>query len=706
MHLAPGIELVNNNSSINNGDITVASTWNLAAGTAGNLQNGTYVHAYETTDTTRQSYVTFDYRYVSSLGIDPGALTLRAVGNINIDASISDGFFQFRDYLDSDYVNQAATYLNNAQKRGMDASSGSANYYLYYLSAYSSSTNPVPVAPYSAAGNTASPGEVALATADLFPNTLNVCTANCGTAGATIVAVTNPGSWSYRITAGADVSSANPNAVQPLSSVQRGDVIIDSHASYTQQLYKWSADTGSTSKTVNLSTMVRTGTGDITVAAARDVLLKDKIAPGVIYAAGVNTARLTDPGYYLSNGALVAANADGFLEPQVLAYGSSQGSITGAISGPPTAAAFPHQGGDVEVVAQRDIIGYGDSISVSDPDDAVRTSYQYFAPWLLAQAEITPITTSSDKLSAALMGAGVYAPFNTNIASQASWWIQFGSFQQGILSAGGNVTVRAGRNLVDVSVSLPTTGRVSGGLVSLSTGAINTPVTQLYGSGNMTVRVGGDLLGGAFYEGSGQASIVVRGSVGSAGKLASGKKNLPLFAVDTGQIYLVAGGSIATAGVTNPAQLHAQTGSYADPTNSGYPTLLYMDTYGPDSAVSLTSISGDLTITGTPTLSAVHLHRRLALSGELLGGRAERRHHHHRHDQGQHARHHAEPVPAWHIPAPGRGQRRPDRRLRRHVRGGDVDLSVLLGRCVAAERGLQSVPAQRLGWRRLVRGRL
>ncbi|BBF93154.1 filamentous haemagglutinin family protein [Blastochloris tepida] len=602
VHLAPGIELVNTNSAINNGDITVASTWNLAAGSAYNLQDGRYVHTYEATDATRQSYVTFDYRYVSSLGIDPGALTLRAAGNININASISDGFFQFRNYLDAGYVSQVATYLGSG--RGLGLEYNSTRGYLYQLSSYSTAANAIPVAPYSAAGNGKSPTEVALATADLFPNTLNVCTANCGTAGATIEAVTNPGSWSYRFTAGADVSSANPNAMQPLASVQRGDVIIDGHASYGQPLY---SSTGSSSKTVNLSTMVRTGTGSITIAAARDVLLKDKIAPGVIYAAGVNTARLASPSYYLTNGAVVAANPDGFLEPQVLAYGSGQASVAGSIYGPPTEAAFPHQGGDVEVVAQRDIIGYGDSISVSDPDDAVRTSYQYFAPWLLAMAGITPVssTTASE---AALMGAGVYAPIGTSVASGTAWWIQFGSFQQGIMSVGGNVRVEAGRNLVDVSVSLPTTGRVSGGLASLSTGVVSTPVTHLYDSGNMAVRVGGDLLGGAFYEGSGQASIVVRGSVGSAGKLgsASGKTNLPLLAVDTGQINLVAGGAIATAGVINPAELHAQAGSAAYPTNStvaAQDRRIYMDTYGPDSAVSLTSVSGDITISSPPTLS-------------------------------------------------------------------------------------------------------
>src|SRR5262249_53387047 len=47
VHVLPGVELVNNTAtptSANNfGNITVVSNWNLAAGTAGNLQTATYV---------------------------------------------------------------------------------------------------------------------------------------------------------------------------------------------------------------------------------------------------------------------------------------------------------------------------------------------------------------------------------------------------------------------------------------------------------------------------------------------------------------------------------------------------------------------------------------------------------------------------------------------------------------------------------------
>ena len=76
------------------------------------------------------SSVKFNYRlypslYGANLGAlfgvsSPGVLTLRAVGNININASISDGFFQFANYLDPTYVSKISNYLNGVQIRGMD----------------------------------------------------------------------------------------------------------------------------------------------------------------------------------------------------------------------------------------------------------------------------------------------------------------------------------------------------------------------------------------------------------------------------------------------------------------------------------------------------------------------------------------------------------------------------------------------------------
>jgi filamentous hemagglutinin family protein len=623
MHVQPGIELVNST-----GSITVKDNWNLASGTAGNLQTGTNAttgQSFQYFDPT-SSYVNFNYRLVTPWGVDPGALTLRAAGDINIKASISDGFFQFGNYLDPNYLSWVASYLQN-NPRTMDQK----GLYTYYLNNFSSSA--VPIAPYSPAANAVSPTAQDLAVADLFPNQLRVCTVDCGAAN--IKAVTAPGSWSYGFTAGADTASANPHAMIALASAQQGNsgngigsVIVDKHSTYTQSLKVDDSSNPNINVTVNLPTMVRTGTGSISIAAALDLKLADTVAPGVIYAAGVNTAKLADPNYSLQtvNGVsgVAASNPDGFFEPQVLAYGNRATNGSGVYYGPPTAAAFPERGGDVAIDAQRDIVGYSGTGN---------KTVQYFQPWLLSDTGLTPVTATAG--AASLFGAGVFTPFGTQIASQTAWWIQYGSFQQGILSAGGNVSATAGRDLVDVSVSLPTTGRVSGGL-----SATSTPVTHVYGGGNMVVRAGRDILGGSFYEGSGHASIMAGGSVGQNGTVSRYASStlllpdVPLLAVDTGQIAMVAGGSISMAGVVNPAELHTQNPSFANPSPDSSQLPLYMDTYGPDSKVRLVATTGDVNITVAPTAitdqsilnSAVHAaaamypasFEALALNGNLI----------------------------------------------------------------------------------------
>ncbi|KQT03020.1 MULTISPECIES: filamentous haemagglutinin family protein [unclassified Bradyrhizobium] len=591
VHVQPGVDLVNSK-----GDITVSSNWNLAAGTAGGLKDGKF-------DPT-SSYIDFKYRLVTPWGgLDAGALTLRASGNINVNASISDGFFQFGNYLGTS--SGSTRYFD---ENTITRSNGA---YTYYLNTPGSASPAA--APYNPAANGVSPSSLDLAAADLFPHSLLVCTVDCSAAN--IKTITAPSSWSYNLTAGADISSANASARVSLAR-DVGDVIVDKHASYSQTLVQ--DRLSNSTVTVDIPTMIRTGTGNINIAAARDVILKDTSAPGVIYAAGVNTAAYANPYSVQADGTIVVIDPNGFYEPRVLGYGNAAAADAPDLYyGPPTAAAFPEKGGDVVIDAQRDVIG---NVTVD------KKVPQYYQPWLLSNAAIT------QSGSAAIVGAGVFAPAGNTIASQTAWWIQYGSFQQGFLSAGGNISVFAGRDLVDVSVSAPTTGRVTGGLAASST-----PVTHVYGSGNMIVRAGGDIRGGSFYEGSGHARIEAGGDIRDNGTIyryansTLALPNSPQLAVDTGQITLVAGGSLAVAGVVNPAALHAQQPSRANPLETATdPTMaLYFDTYGPDSKISLLSKSGDvsiglssptITMTAAPGTAAAYpaSFEAIALQGDLV----------------------------------------------------------------------------------------
>ncbi len=76
LHLRPEMDLVNPSTSTSNnaGNITVASNWNFGAGsvdTSGNI----------------------NLLYRTGNGGEPGSLVLRAVNNVKINATITDGFF-------------------------------------------------------------------------------------------------------------------------------------------------------------------------------------------------------------------------------------------------------------------------------------------------------------------------------------------------------------------------------------------------------------------------------------------------------------------------------------------------------------------------------------------------------------------------------------------------------------------------------------
>lgn len=586
-HLRPGVELINPDLGVNGGDITVASAWNLAAGTMGNLSTYslTYLNGLFPTTISYQYFnpATSTIQFVYRFGTEPGALTLRAARDIDVNASITDGFFDYQNLADTRY----ATVLSKG--------------YVPWAAA------PVAPVPTDTQANAISPTTTttALAAYDLFPDSINIVTTNGG--GTKRV---QPDSWSYRLTAGADFASANPNAVRALSNftdasnaalLDRGNVVVDKHTVYSYTPTSGSIQSGS----VNMPTMLRTGTGDIEIAAARNLVLADQLAPGVIYSAGRNAALLASAGATntgtTTTPVLNFANPTGFIEPNlVVGYTNSLGTTVGGaiqelgkVTGPTTAASFPVDGGDITITAQQDIVGWQDVSYTRSGSTTQIPVYQFYAPWIYTQAS-------------GGYGSGAYAAPASGRVVQTAWWIEYGKFGQGVLSAGGDVTVVAGRDIKDFSISLPTTGRVSGGLTAFYTDSngqlqVNTPVTHLYGSGNLSVRAGGDWTSGSIYEGSGIATIRVAGQVRSdwTGLAGSANGNVSVavgtvLAVDTGQIDLVAGGSVTIGNIINPAELHLYT--------DGGGTKTAMDTYGPDSAIRLTSLAGSVALQATPLL--------------------------------------------------------------------------------------------------------
>ncbi len=645
LHLQPGIELVNNNTGFNNGDITVASAWNLGAGNAGFLvnsatfKNGTVTVPAGTVVTDKNGvllpqYAAYKgalafvqgvsqitnlfYRVGGSPTGEAGTLTLRAARDVVINASITDGFFQTEDRLNPTYLKQAANWVTRETAIGATPVATNVGGYII-TGADATGANAPPLAPYIADANLISPTQSSadptpIAGADLFPLVADPNGPIQGTNG-NYQAIA---SWSYRVTAGADATSANPLAVRPLSIFGgNGDGTLAGHGSVTinghTTLSLNNLDSDGLPVTLNIPTIVRTGTGSIDISAGLDFTLSDTTAPGVVYTAGRSSVALPDPGYKLQTVAdplnpggtikvPVATNPNGFLTPQLVSCDA--GSAYGCNPyGPITQSAYPVDGGHLTVTAQQDILGY-EHPTITAGDGTVQPNQQYFAPWLIAQG--TKLTDTEFGVFSALSG---YISNNGPIftPSQTSWWINFGSFDQGLMSVGGNVRVEAGRNIDQLSVSLPTTARVSGGLTSTTvdkSGNIvaNVPVMHLNASGDLTVIAGRNIESGAFYEGSGQATITAGGSV-LAGWSVHNDPTDPtsplvpvstVLAVDTGSITLQARGSVDIAGVVSAISLQ----NVADRSGSDNPiiTSSYLSSYGPKSAVTLQSVGGDVTV--------------------------------------------------------------------------------------------------------------
>ena len=403
-------------------------------------------------------------------------------------------------------------------------------------------------------------------------------------------------SASYRFVAGAVFDSANPLAVK---SDGTGDVAIDGHIAYANTitipgLYA--------AATIDVPTIVRTGTGSIDIAAAGNFELLDATTPGVVYTAGT-----------------VAANANDFTAPTT---GASGNGLT-------TAPAWANGGGNVAITAGRDIIGIETPVDGdgSQTGGVGVSTGQFWSAWYFTDGT----------------AVGAATPFNSAEGGiQYSAWINYGTFFQGIGAlGGGNVTLKAANNIADISASLPETIQLSGG-----TSLGDPPVAHYYGGGNLLVQAGDNLYSGVFYVGRGTGLIQAGGAAvadpsnpvtGLPTRVATtyhydngptitdpttGQTTYTavplLLAAQDGFITVEARGSIALGGVFEPtripyATVDIETGTLPNGFGAGF------DSYGADSGVALTALAGSVTInTLTPSNNGYGVTGTLFSSGLWL----------------------------------------------------------------------------------------
>lgn len=385
-------------------------------------------------------------------------------------------------------------------------------------------------------------------------------------------------SWNLRLVGGADLGAARPDAT--VASAQQGDVRLD----FARQ----------TVSGINPVALVRTGTGQISVAAGRDVVLGamtlldpdgqtqyDKYLGAAVYTAG----RATDLA-----GAAAPKNAGNAV------YGASSTELT--------AAAFGRDGGSLQVTAGRDVVGAVVPQLVND--------------WLFRQGRSQLAPDGVHRVFETVTTQGLSQTLNT------AWWARTDYLGSGLATlGGGNLSVNAGGSVTDVIASVATNAYLPS---AVGTGWVDAIRLQEQGGGDLSVRAGKDVLGGQFYVQKGRMTLRAERDIAagntwvediskptvtdSQGNDVSAVTALkPLLALGNATADVQAGGSLAIQAIYNPTltrQSVVNVGAAMDPTanywlgnqsqdfqkRAEFGQYSSFSTYGAQSAVRLTAAGG------------------------------------------------------------------------------------------------------------------
>ncbi len=184
--------------------------------------------------------------------------------------------------------------------------------------------------------------------------------------------------------------------------------------------------------------------------------------------------------------------------------------------------------------------------------------------------------------------------------------INFGAFDQGVMSVGGNVSISAGGDITNLAVSLPTTWYLSN----------NNTTVNTVGGGNLTVTAGGNILSGDYLVAKGTGALSAGGLIGSGGLaiinrdihgnvLASNEVSTLLAAQD-GIFNVSARQGVDIGGVVDPSYIQGSV------LVSGY-TGLHADSqgYSASSALNVISTTGNVAMNTLSNLTLIGVNNSL-----------------------------------------------------------------------------------------------
>ncbi|GAA0528202.1 hypothetical protein GCM10008941_04480 [Rhizomicrobium palustre] len=275
--------------------------------------------------------------------------------------------------------------------------------------------------------------------------------------------------------------------------------------------------------TATVNSLVRTGTGDIHLAAAGNVdLTGGSTAATNVYSAGITyTAQLGGAAVYTAGYAADTAlrtvldpetglpvtidpsswlkNTTQFSATPLSAYGSQlratgfNSGVTGVLV---SDDAYAEGGGDVTITAGKDVLGRTDtSAGLAIANSATAT------PW----------------------AGGADAPWRAGAVGSDTWAkIDHQLYRSGVGAlGGGNVTVKAGRDVSDLTVTTATSMTTA----TTKSGIATSKALMTFGRGDVLVTAGRNILGGKIDVASGTGTVYASGDITEAGTLALPSRN-------------------------------------------------------------------------------------------------------------------------------------------------------------------------------------
>lgn len=287
-------------------------------------------------------------------------------------------------------------------------------------------------------------------------------------------------SWSYQLVAGADLSSANLMGLLSAPAFGTGNL------------------------TVGANSRIRTGTGDIEIAAAGNIKLTDWTS--AIYTMG----RAESVNRY--------------------------GSLSGKTAGKEFFVEYPVDGGGLSLRAGGDIIG--------------AVSSQFLSDWLQHGSVRSPANDGT-LTGATAWGISFDAPYSFNNQNQS-----FGFRENLGALGGGDIEINAGRDILNLSVMLPTSAKLTGAVDADGNIAESMPLIR--GGGDLNLRAGGDIAGGVFFVDKGNANLKAGGAITASRSDPDAPEDSvvysagPIFAIGDSIFNVQAAIGIAVGAVVNP----------------------------------------------------------------------------------------------------------------------------------------------------------